>query len=182
MRFYTIDFDYLKHLKAYDDKVPNFDYEEHDKFFFGVVITVNEKNYYVPVSSKKYKNSTSMPIKEYGKAPGTPAKVLGTLRFAYMIPVADAELTELDIDWLRRTTMPSYADLVAKEYEFCKTNFSRIQRRASVVYNFGTDPTSPYYDVCCKFKELEVGFDEWQKSIETAENTSEIDENGSASS
>lgn len=97
--FYTIDFDYLKHLKKYDEKVPNFDYEDHDKFF---LLTKGE----------------------------------------------------------------NYANLVAREYEFCKNNIERIQRRAKRVYYFGIDPTSNYYDDCCKFLELEKALDIWKNKDE----------------
>lgn len=163
--FYTIDFDYLKHLKKYDEKVPNFDYEDHDKFFFGIVVTVNEKNYYVPVSSKKIKNATTIPIKEYSSKQER-ARVLGSLRLSYMVPADEAELTRLDMKWIALTKGENYANLVAREYEFCKNNIERIQRRAKRVYYFGIDPTSNYYDDCCKFLELEKALDIWKNKDE----------------
>ena len=52
-KFYTIDFDYLRYMKEADSKVPNFDYDEHDKFFFGVVLQINDMKYFAPISSKK---------------------------------------------------------------------------------------------------------------------------------
>lgn len=159
--FYTIDFDYLKHLKSYDKQVPNYEYDEHDKFFFGVLITVNDKNYYVPVSSKKVKNATSMPIKEALDTKGNKSRILGSLRFAYMIPVDDADLTKLDLAWLRKTKGSNYTDLVDSEYTFCKNNLDRIRKRAETVYSFGTNSSSQFYNICCKFLELEKGLDEW---------------------
>lgn len=169
--FYTIDFDYLKYLKTFDEKVPNFEYEDHDKFFFGVVLEVNGKKYYVPVSSKKVKNATSIPMKEYTSSKKEKARILGSLRLAYMIPVEEEELVRLDMKWISLTKGENYANLVAKEYEFCKNNLERIQRRAKRVYGFGSDPTSDYYRDCCKFMELEKGLESWKtkKNVKTEE-------------
>ena len=166
--FYTINFDYLKHLKLFDEKVPNYEYDKHDKFFFGVLITVNNKNYYVPVSSKKVKNATSMPIKDYSSQKDGKSRVLGSLRFGYMVPVDDADLTKLDLTWLRSTKGSNYTDLVNVEYEFCKNNLDRIRKRAETVYSFGTNSSSQFYNVCCKFSELEKGLDEWLLKKNTA--------------
>lgn len=160
-KFYNIDFEYLAFLKEREPKVPNFECEEHDKFFFGVVLNINGINYYVPVSSKKWKNQTSMLMKDYSDNPAKPARELGSLRFGYMLPAPDNMLSELDFTWLRLTKGSNYSDLVAREYDFCKKNIDRIMRRAKRVYYFGTNEESPLYQYCCKFKLLESSLDDW---------------------
>jgi protein AbiQ len=158
-RFYTIDFDYLRYMKEADCKVPNFDYDEHDKFFFGVVLQINDMKYFAPISSKKVDNATSMPIKEVRNKR---SEQIASIRLCFMLPVPDDALEEVDIAWLRLTKGENYADFVAKEYSYCKNNFNRITRRAQIVYNFGTHPEHKYYQYCCNFHALEDACRKWK--------------------
>lgn len=64
MNFYTVDFNYVEFLKCAEEKcrgftrVPKMDYgkERKPKFLLGVVLQVNNMDYYVPVTSYKLKN------------------------------------------------------------------------------------------------------------------------------
>ena len=158
-KFYTIDFDYLRYMKEADCKVPNFDYDEHDKFFFGVVLQINDMKYFAPISSKKVDNATSMPIKEMRH---NRSEQIASIRLCFMLPVPDDVLEEVDISWLRLTKGSNYADFVAKEYSYCKNNFDRITRRAQIVYNFGTHSEHKYYQYCCNFHALEDACRKWK--------------------
>ena len=52
LKFYEVDGEYIKYLKEYgDDKIPNIKYDKHKKFFCGIVLTINNFNYFAPVSS-----------------------------------------------------------------------------------------------------------------------------------
>ena len=158
-KFYTIDLDYLRYLKQIDDRVPNFDYEDHNKFFFGTVLCVNSIQYFVPISSKRIQNATTMPIKE-SRRDGS-LRQIASIRLSFMLPVPEELLEEIDMNWLRLTKGENYANFVAKEYEYCKDNYDRIQRRAESVYYFGTHPEHEYYKYCCDFIALEKACQNW---------------------
>ena len=163
VQFYTVTYRYLEYLKSIDSKVPNYEYSDHDKFYFGILFEIGDMKYFAPISSKKEDNATSLPIKEQC---GNKLKQIASIRLSFMIPVPDSELDKVDIEWLRLTKGANYADFVAKEYNFCKSNFERISRRAKRVYNFGIDKTSKYNKFCCDFKLLEIAYKEWIKREE----------------
>lgn len=57
MDFYIIDKRYVNELKQIDSRVGNVEYGiDKLKFHLGVIIKVNNKDYYVPVSSPKNKH------------------------------------------------------------------------------------------------------------------------------
>ncbi len=50
----------VKYLKDNADaKIPNIEYEKHKKFFCGIVLTINNFNYFAPVSSYNKKAHTA---------------------------------------------------------------------------------------------------------------------------
>ncbi len=65
--FYYVNKAYAAYLCQVDNKVPSLAYETHDKFFCGVVISVNNTKYYVPVSHDLSKQQTSLPIFDKGR-------------------------------------------------------------------------------------------------------------------
>ena len=63
LKFYEVDSEYIKFLKENaDDKIPNLEYENHKKFFCGIVLTINNFNYFAPVSSYNKKAHTAFLI------------------------------------------------------------------------------------------------------------------------
>lgn len=61
LNFYTVDLNYVQYLKQKEiekrgfSRVPNMDYgnSQKAKFLCGIVLQVNNKDYYVPVTSYK---------------------------------------------------------------------------------------------------------------------------------
>ena len=52
--FYEIDIDYLKYLNEHDSEVYyNFKYKKDLKPFIGIILLVNEFEYFIPLSSAK---------------------------------------------------------------------------------------------------------------------------------
>ena len=131
--FYYVKSDYIEYLKEYEKKargftcVPNVSYKTCDKFVFGAVMKINSKEFFVPVSSySKYQKDV---ILLRDKADKT--KILGSLRFAYMIPVPPKCLTIMDLK-----NMPNNAGKVhiAKELAFCRKNITKIEEQAYKTY------------------------------------------------
>ena len=56
LKWYIVDKEYVSYLKQYDDKVENINYSTKLKPYIGIIININEFNYYVPISSAKPKH------------------------------------------------------------------------------------------------------------------------------
>lgn len=97
LSFFDVNKDYVEYLQQIEidnrgfTRVPDMEYSGRQKFLCGVVLTVNNFKYYVPVSSYKTKQSENILIvidnDRYNK-------IKGSLRFNYMFPVADEYITE----------------------------------------------------------------------------------------
>lgn len=157
INFYYVDGQYIEYLKECEINsrgytcVPNVDYWNTKKFVFGAVYEVESKNYFVPVSSYSKPQEDLVLIKEKKTN-----RILGSLRFTYMIPVPKQCLKKLDINLL-----PTEYNRVhtSKELAFCRRNREKIQKQAQKTYNRVISKIYP--DLAknsCDFKLLEEAF------------------------
>ena len=133
--------------------MPYVDYEESNrkgKFFCGIVLQVNDMQYYVPVSSSKGPHEHTYYLYD-GRRP------ISSLRFDYMFPVPQ-EL--ISIKQLSLETDVRYGDLLAKELNFCRQNESYIREHALRTYIEVLAPQKEnqldYRDRSCNFRLLET--------------------------
>lgn len=56
MKWYVVDMNYVSYLRKFETKVQNNNYPGKLKPFVGIVLSVNDLDYYVPVSSPKKKH------------------------------------------------------------------------------------------------------------------------------
>ena len=56
MNWYVVDKDYIRYLIQFDSRVGYVEYGEKLKLHVGVLLTVNDCHYYVPISSAKPKH------------------------------------------------------------------------------------------------------------------------------
>jgi protein AbiQ len=64
INFYTVSKEYIKYLKNFENKIPNVEYKDRkDKFFCGVVLTINNLNYFAPISSYNQRKRTNIIMK-----------------------------------------------------------------------------------------------------------------------
>lgn len=142
INFYFVDSNYVRYLQNAEasvrgrSRVPNMDYGEacKPKFTCGVVLRINDLNYYVPVTSYKRQQRDNFLIYASNGA------VTSSLRFNYMFPVPDGLVTEFRIS---RLTDPRYKALVAQELRYCIRNEAVIRRLAERTYRrvqLGKDP------------------------------------------
>ena len=87
-----------------------------------------------------------------------------------MFPAPDTVVTEKDFKRIRKTD-PMYADLLEKEFEFCKKNERMIREKAAKIYKIGCNPKHTLHRNCCDFHLLETKQNQW-----ILENTAEAKE------
>ena len=147
MYFYYINSDYIEFLKKYEKDrrsftcVPNAGYWSAEKFTFGAVLEVNGIKFFVPVSSyAKKQQDVILMTDKYAKDKTKRNKVLGSLRFTYMIPAPKECIIKLDIN---KIPTPNSRIHVAKELAFCRRNRDKIQKQAQKTYNRVTSNADP---------------------------------------
>ncbi|MBQ9673972.1 MAG: type III toxin-antitoxin system ToxN/AbiQ family toxin [Ruminococcus sp.] len=130
--FYYVDGDYIEYLKQAETKsrgftcVPNVHYWNTDKFVFGAVLLINDIQYFVPVTSYSKPQQDLLLLRDKKDN-----KVLGSIRFNYMIPVPSKCLHKLNIADLPTVQSRAHA---SKELAFCRRNRDRIYKTAKSTY------------------------------------------------
>ena len=155
LNFYTVDLEYVDILKTAElnkrgfTRVPDMDYGKDfkQKFLCGIVLKVNNVDYYVPVSSFKQQKDDNFLIRNNFGQP------ICSLRFNYMFPVPKSILTERRIDIEQDN---AYRTLLAKELLYCRKNQDTIIHLAERTYNRVILGKNPGLVVnSCDFKLLE---------------------------
>lgn len=154
LKFYDIDPEYANYLRQYDQRVPNISYKTKNKFVCGIVLSISGHSYFAPISSNTDRQKTSILITNAA------GKALASIKFSFMFPAPDKVITPKDFKAIRSAD-PSYANLLEKEYAFCKKNEQAIRNKALRVYQMGCNPEHPLHKHCCDFRLLEEKKDEW---------------------
>ncbi len=133
LNFYTVDLDYVAFLKKSEEehrgfsRIPNMDYgkQRKPKFLCGIVLQINDQDYYVPVTSHKEQKPDNFLIEAAN------GEVVSSLRFNYMFPVPKELVTVRRIN-----TEPdrAYRALLAQELQYCIKNQEEIRRLAERTY------------------------------------------------
>lgn len=151
MYFYYVNKDYIEYLKQAEKDfrgftcVPDVCYQNCNKFVFGAVLSLNDHNYFVPVSSysKKQQDLILMTDKQ------DVHKILGSLRFTYMIPVPSECLTKVDINNYKNRVH------ISKELAFCRRNRDKIKKQAAKTYYRVNNNIDGIIQHACVFNLLE---------------------------
>lgn len=151
LKFYEVDSEYIKYLKENgDEKIPNIEYKKHKKFFCGIVLTINNFNYFAPVSSYNKKVHTSFLIMDKDKETKK-LKAISSLRFSFMFPCPIEYLNQKDFS----KEDEKYRNLLRKELRYCNKNREKIKKLANEVYKLGLkEETRKKFNIC-NFKKLE---------------------------
>ena len=142
MKLYSITDKYINYLRKFDNKVYD-NKENHRKVtrkYLGIVLKINNMNYYIPMSSPKKSDFINNKIRKsiipivrmvsYEEIDNIPV-LKGTLRISNMIPVPDSELILYEP---KNEKNNNYKILVEKELEFIHKNEEMIKRYASIIY------------------------------------------------
>lgn len=151
LKFYEVDSEYIKYLREHGDKkIPNIEYEKHNKFFCGIVLTINNFNYFAPVSSYNKKAHTVFLIMDKDRK-NKELKPISSLRFSFMFPCPIEYLNQKDFSKEDK----KYQVLLRKELHYCNTNREKIKKMANQVYKLGINEKTRQKFNICNFKKLE---------------------------
>ena len=156
LNFYDVDKEYTDYLRKFDDKIPYIEYKGRNKFLCGVVLTVNNINYYVPVSSNVHKYLSSFIIYDE-KSNGT-KRPTSSLRFSFMFPCPIEVLTLKDI---KSEIDKKYKILSQKEYEYCNKHIDKIKKQALKIYKLAQNQMFREKYNFCDFQLLEKQYKEY---------------------
>lgn len=176
---YNIEIDYLRYLHSIDSEV-HFDEDRHyeRKPFVGIIIFVNEYNYFIPLTSGKPKHldwdnvsKTHYLIYEVVEeaeledgdvykpiGDGKFKKILAALDMKKMVPVPDGLYSKIDINHMDDIR---YKTLLVKEALFCRRIQEAILTKSLNLYQKQIN-TGIIRRYCCNFKLLESACNERQ--------------------
>ena len=169
LNLYSISDRYIRYLRKLDDRI--YDNKEEIKTYkrkyLGVVLTINELNYYIPMSSPKKSDYIDLDKKIIRKDTKTIIRIkrgkhlYGTLRISNMIPVP---ITELDPYVVSEEKDQKYKEVVLGELRYINNNSNKITKYAKIVYEQKMkDIDIAYIKNTVNFKIIEEKLKEWEK-------------------
>ncbi len=161
--FYTIDENYIKYLSKFESHISyNKDETRHTRPYLGIVLEIEDYNYFVPLYSykkhyEKYKSNPSFFFVYDRKS-----RPLSIIKFSSMIPVSKiakvASLLEYDKQERK------YRSLISAEYRYINSNKEEIYKRANKMYIAVTKHKNNFLKtIACDFKMLEEKCLEYKK-------------------
>ena len=96
MDWYIVDKNYSNYLNQFDSRVGHMEYGNRLKLHVGILLTIGEFNYYVPVSSVKPKHIKMSNTQDFHKLQdSSTGTVYAVLNLNNMIPVPKSCVTQL---------------------------------------------------------------------------------------
>ncbi len=151
IKLYEVDNDYINYLSQFAphlflNKQPH---QSHERKYIGVVLHINDTDYFAPLSSFKPKHSKMPNRIDFIKI-----KNYAVINLNNMFPVIDGVYTYVDINSVRDI---QYKNLLLAEYRFIKSIQNNIRKNALILYKLkvtAADKT-PLTERCNDFKLLE---------------------------
>ena len=141
----------------------------HERKYLGVVLTVNEFNYYIPMSSPKKSDYLDLGNKIIRSDTKTIIRIheggrlYGTLRISNMIPVP---ITELEPYIISSEKDLKYKEVVLGELRYINNNSDKIVKYAKTVYKQKIKNIDiGYIKNTVDFKLLEEKLKEWNEDM-----------------
>ncbi|WP_408070152.1 type III toxin-antitoxin system ToxN/AbiQ family toxin [Butyrivibrio sp. JL13D10] len=174
MKLYSISDEYIKYLRGkfprvYSNKE---DVRTHTRKYLGVVLTIGDHNYYIPLSSPKDKHDyivvdgkktirkDSLIVMRIVSKSGDAEELKGTLQIGTMIPVPDSEIELYDVEGEKDQ---AYKDLVLEELIYIRKNEDKIIKNARILYSKkkADDKNNKVVANCLDFIAAEAECDKW---------------------
>ena len=137
LNLYSISDKYIKYLRKFEDKI--YDNKEEIRVrtrkYLGIVLTINNCNYYIPMSSPKKSDYIDYEKRIIRKDTKTIIRIdngnrlYGTLRISNMIPVP---ITELEPYMIETEQDRKYKEVILGELRYINNNVEKITKNAKI--------------------------------------------------
>ena len=139
LNLYSVSDKYIKYLRQFDERIYDNkeDIRTQTRKYLGIVLTVNDFNYYIPMSSPKKSDYIDYEKKIIRKDTKTIIRIYnsdrlyGTLRISNMIPVP---ITELEPYVISNERNKKYKEVILGELRYINNNSEKIMKNAEIVY------------------------------------------------
>ena len=168
LKIYSVSDEYVNYLRQFDNKIYDNkeDIRTHTRKYVGVVININNINYYIPMSSPKktdyfdkectkIRPSMNTIVRMTAKNKNGILELRGTLRINNMIPVPNTEIVLYDVDGEQDI---KYKDIIKDEIAFLRNsnNEKNIITRAKLVHKQKLNNLDiKYLESCVNYRLLE---------------------------
>lgn len=169
IRFVNIKENYIKFLNKVDPKVCLIK-KGNSRPYIGILFTINDFNYFAPLSSPKVDNEGELTEKYKKKfqAENRPTferidnLKYGTVNISNMIPVGEEQIIDINIDTLKDQ---KYKKLLQEQFIYCDNNKKEIYDKAKKIYELVTVKKVEFYiGLSCEFKLLEQKCREYKEN------------------
>ena len=157
--FYNINSNYCDYLRNYDKNIPYTMDNKATRPFIGIVIKIEDINYYAPLTSPKEKHLKMKNQIDFLKIDNGN---LGAINFNNMIPVNEDNISKIEI---KNIQDKDYKNLLENQLSWCnkKQNKQNILDKAKKLYDYINNPNNiknvdrweKIKYRCCDFKKLE---------------------------
>ena len=158
-----IDYHYCDYLRNFDKRVI-YNYGSKElRPFVGILFTINNKEYFAPLSSPKPKHIEMKNTIDFFKIDNG---VLGAINFNNMIPVKEENYEIISLNKVNLNKKEKeYQMLLRKQLIWLNKNNSVVRRKAKILYSKYINGTlyQNIYDRCCNFILLEEKCDSYTK-------------------
>ncbi len=145
--FYRINKNYIDYLRNFDKNVR----KKPNRVYIGIVLSLENYNYFVPLSSPKTKHQKMKNNIDFLKID---KGNLGVLNFNNMIPVDKKDLLYIDFSNIQDI---KYKNLLINQYRWIDSNKIKIFKKAEKLYNkfIKNELIKNVKERCCNFLLLE---------------------------
>lgn len=159
MNLYKASIEYCNYLHYYEPKIPYVENEKQNRPFIGVVLCVNEKNFFAPLTSPKSKHLTMKNTQDFLKIDDGR---LGGINLNNMIPIPSRYLNKINIEEIEDN---KYKKMLYMQMDWIEKNRVRINNRARNLYFLVIQKkaTEKLIERCCNFKLIEDKCEEFMK-------------------
>ncbi len=160
LKLYTIDAEYNKYIKKHDNKIPTAFGNKSNRPFVGIILTINEFNYFAPLSSPKEKFKNMKNDIDFIKIKNGE---LGAINLNNMIPIHPNLVTIIDTAILKDDSKDNikYKFLLINQINWINKNQTLIFKKAKKLYiGITNNKFSGQLKVrCVDFKKVENALD-----------------------
>ena len=155
IKIVKVDSDYCNFLRKYDDKVSYNAGNKELRPFVGILFTVNNCEYFAPLSSPKPKH---IKLKNTLDLIKINDGIYGVVNFNNMIPVTNNNYTEFDLNKKTNGKNEQYRiQLLNNQLRWLTSNKKDIYQKSKILYNLYINDKLPknVKDRCCNYLLLE---------------------------